>query len=475
MPVPVDIEQRLLQEDFIGEVTIKTWHGTYLHPNFASKTIEYKAEPYQWTLAKSPITEVKAYCISASNGGSKLYWKSDLTQSNKNVILTENSSHWEAFTLAKHQKYSDKFAIVSHGSKQLVCAESPERKLGVVANRDGHGEWEAFEFTTSGAATSGAASSSATYTPGSLQDKIDLVTKATKGWGYDGDKLIQAIISIEPSELPKLDAHYKASYGKSIMEVIRSETGGNFGIALAMAVCLETYTAAEIIRDAIRGIGKDEKRILEVLVGRTNGELNEIKSSYQTLYGRNLESDLAAECGAEAKQFFVSQLQALRDEHDQNRPNVDADVETLYKASEARWGKDAGEFVRLFNTRSEQHLLKVFQAYGQKHGKTMEKLVKDEFKGFMEDVLVENVRCIFNKPLYFADLMESAMSGLGCDAHKLARVINRLRGRKIMEQAKEAYLNKHGKSLEKKIKSETTGDFERLLVAMINQPTRFNY
>jgi hypothetical protein len=283
--------------------------------------------------------------------------------------------------------------------------------------------------------------------------------------------LIQAIISIDVHELPKLDASYKASYGKSIMEVIRSETGGNFGMALAMAVAPETYTAAEVIHDAMRGFGKDEKRILEVLLGRSNFELNEIKKSYQYLYGKSLEQDLASECGSDAKKFFISLLQALRDENDANRPNVDADVEALYKAGEGKWGKDDAEFIKIFNTRSERHLFNVFTAYGKKYGKTVEKVVKNEFSGFMEHILVETVRCVMNKPIYFADLLESSMAGLGCDAHKLARVLNRLRGTKLMEYVKDAYLQKNGKSLEKRVKGETSGDFEKLLVAMINQPT----
>jgi len=299
---------------------------------------------------------------------------------------------------------------------------------------------------------------------------VEQIRKATKGFGTDEKALIDALINLKQEDLPQLDAFYKANYGKSVFDVIRSETSGDFGVALSMVCAPETFTAAETIRKAMKGVGKNEKLIIEALIGRSNQEINEIKRNYKYLYGSELEKDLGSECGSESKKFFISLLQAMRDEGQQQFNNVEADVEALYKAGEGKFGTDEMEFVRIFNTRAEPHLFKVFDAYAHKYGKSVEKVVKSEFRGFMEDILVAVVKNIIHKPMYFADLLESSMKGIGTDEHMLARVIVRIRGKHLMDLTKEVYLQKYGKSLESRIKGETRGDFEKLLIALINQP-----
>jgi annexin A7/11 len=97
-----------------------------------------------------------------------------------------------------------------------------------------------------------------------ISQQVELIRKATKGWGTDEKALIDAIIHIKPEDLPQVDSYYKANYGKGVMEVIRSETSGNFGIGLAMACVPETYTAAETLHKGMKGIGKNDAMIVEV-------------------------------------------------------------------------------------------------------------------------------------------------------------------------------------------------------------------
>lgn len=52
---------------------------------------------------------------------------------------------------------------------------------------------------------------------------------------------------------------------------------------------------AEKIREAVRGIGTDEKVIIEVLTARRNKQRQEIKRAYKQLYGRDLAEDMRSD------------------------------------------------------------------------------------------------------------------------------------------------------------------------------------
>lgn len=69
---------------------------------------------------------------------------------------------------------------------------------------------------------------------------------------------------MSPQDSHALDQHYKANYGKSVIDVIESETRGEFGKLLTSCVVPEPYVAARIIYKACRGINVDEKVLREV-------------------------------------------------------------------------------------------------------------------------------------------------------------------------------------------------------------------
>jgi hypothetical protein len=134
-------------------------------------------------------------------------------------------------------------------------------------------------------------------------------------------------------------------------------------------------------------------------------------------------------------------------------------------------GCDEAEFIRIFLTRNTTHLAKLFMEYSHKHEYTMKKLVEKKFSGKLEKIMLTVVDSVTNRFVYFADVLESSMSGVGMDHEKFNSTIIRLRRTGEMKAVKEAYLQKYGKSLEKRVKGETSGDHEKLAVALIETPS----
>jgi annexin A7/11 len=112
-------------------------------------------------------------------------------------------------------------------------------------------------------------------------------------------------------------------------------------------------------------------------------------------------------------------------------------------------------------------LRNVFNAYTQRYQRRIEDVIKKELHGDLQRgllalggiicnnkstpiLMIYLVQCVQNAPLYVAELLESAMAGLGTNERRLSRVIIRNRG-PFMEHVKLAYVQRYGKSLRKRI------------------------
>jgi annexin A7/11 len=86
----------------------------------------------------------------------------------------------------------------------------------------------------------------------------------------------------------------------------------------------------------------------------------------------------------------------------------------------------------------------------------------------MEMALVHQLRSGTDKAMRDAYLLEDAMSGAGTkDALLTNRVVRMHWDRAHMQQVKGAFQHKFRKTLKSRIQGETSGDYEKLLVACI--------
>lgn len=96
----------------------------------------------------------------------------------------------------------------------------------------------------------------------------------------------------------------------------------------------------------------------------------------------------------------------------------------------------------------------------------MEDALKSEMHGHTLSALLSIVRCIQNKPRYFAAKLLKAMKGAGTDDRTLIRIIVS-RCEVDMGQIKKEFHSLKGKTLEACIHDETSRDYRRLLLALI--------
>ena len=101
--------------------------------------------------------------------------------------------------------------------------------------------------------------------------------------------------------------------GRELLDVVESNLSGDFKDGVMMLIKGQARLDAEVLYDAIQGIGTDEERLNEILTGRHPGQIEELKKEYLKL-GDNAvdqESLWDAICGDTAfkyERFLKSML-----------------------------------------------------------------------------------------------------------------------------------------------------------------------
>lgn len=69
---------------------------------------------------------------------------------------------------------------------------------------------------------------------------------------------------------------------------------------------------AKQLRKAMKGVGTNEKTLIEIICTRNNADMAKIKESYTEQFKRDLEKDIVAEVSGNFRKVLVSALQVLR-------------------------------------------------------------------------------------------------------------------------------------------------------------------
>ena len=123
----------------------------------------------------------------------------------------------------------------------------------------------------------------------------------------------------------------------------------------------------------------------DVLLSRSNADLNAIKIHYNHKFKRSLESDVKGDLSAKTERLFDMVMSARRNE--ESTPVIpqqtDGDVSEIYRATEGRSGTDQIVVCSILSNRSDGQIRAIAQAYHQRYHRSLQEVLKGEFSGHM--------------------------------------------------------------------------------------------
>ncbi|XP_064606679.1 annexin A7-like isoform X2 [Liolophura sinensis] len=315
----------------------------------------------------------------------------------------------------------------------------------------------------------------------SAESAAETLENAMSGLGTDEQPIIDVASNISNSQRQEVVKVYKTMFGKDLIEELLSELTGNFEEAILALFQPRTYYDAWTLNKAMSGPGTKDMVLIELLCTRSNAEIQEICECYEKHFEKTLEQDILDDTSGYFKRLLVSCLQANRDELTEeemervlsegpgcviDEGKAKEEAEKLYQAGEGKIGTEEDTFLQIMSLRHFYQLRATFDAYKEVSGKDILEAVIGEFTGDEEDGFKAVVMCARNRPEYFADRLYNSMKGAGTDDSTLIRVIVS-RSEIDLQNVKEVFEKKYGKTLLSFVEDDTSGDYKRLLASIV--------
>lgn len=303
-----------------------------------------------------------------------------------------------------------------------------------------------------------------------LQDAVDL-RKAMKGFGTDENTLINILCRRKHHQRQEIMKNFKIAFKRSLERDVKSEVSGELESVLLGLLMTPPVLYCKYLKEALAGLGTDEDTIIEILVTLPCLLLKEIHDTYPKLYRKSLESELKSEMNGNIRELVLSLLRGLRDESvNVSLKQAQSDAYDLYKAGSGRLGTDEETFNTIFCKRNYQQLEFIFKEYQRKTNKTIDRVIEKEFSGDSRKLLLAIYKCVTNKSEYFAECIHKCKGTLkdSTNYKKLTRIFV-TRCDIDLGDIKKSFHKLYKKTLKNFIKEETSGEYCKALLALINE------
>ncbi|XP_062281188.1 annexin A6 [Scomber scombrus] len=221
---------------------------------------------------------------------------------------------------------------------------------------------------------------------------------------------------------------------------------------------------AETLYNAMKGIGSDKDTILDLVTSRSNAQRQEIIAAYKSSFGQDLIDDLKYELTGKFERLIVC-LMRTPAYHDAKEVN------------DAIKGAGTNErcLIEIMASRNNNEMHDMVEAYKDAYGSDIEEDVIGDTSGHFKKMLVVLLQGTRDESgVVDADLVEQDAQDLfaageeqwGTDEAKFIMILGN-RSMTHLRMVFDAYEKIAEMSIEDSIKNELSGDFERLMLAVV--------
>ncbi|RUS90654.1 hypothetical protein EGW08_001554, partial [Elysia chlorotica] len=287
--------------------------------------------------------------------------------------------------------------------------------------------------------------------------------KAMKGIGTDEDALVEVIVRNSNSERQTVRKRYQELYKQDLLKDIKSETSGDFEEVLEALMLPPVEFDAFSLHKAMKGLGTDETALIGIICSKTPAQLDEIKKTFKKTYEKDLEKEVEKETSGQLKDLLLKLLSAKPSKGDSvDKKKADTDAKLLHETP----SKDI--VTRIFITSSSDQVLATASAHKNFYGEDIAESIKKACSGDEEKAYIAYTGALQNLTTFYAERLHSSMEGIGTKETQLTRILVST-SENDLPATKGKYKSLYGQPLTEAVKKETSGDYRKVLLALLNK------
>ncbi|GFS09018.1 annexin [Elysia marginata] len=296
---------------------------------------------------------------------------------------------------------------------------------------------------------------------GPAEDAIKIY-KAMHRVGTEEDVVVEIVCKLSNTERQQLKKRYFELYKQDLEKDLRSELTGDFeDTIMALMVPADNYDA-RCLHEAMKGFGTDETTLIGIVCSKDPSQMEKLRQSYKQAYSRDLEMDIVGETSGDLRELLLALAMGKRDSSSRT------DKKTAQEnAKSVHDDPTPDNLRRVLVSSSIAQAQATITAYREQYKEEMSDLIKRATSGDLEKAYVAVVKAMGDESTFYAERIHTAMKGAGTNEAQLTRIII-ARSEVDLPAIKVKYSKLYGPSLKKDIGSDTSGDYRRTLLKLID-------
>ena len=300
-----------------------------------------------------------------------------------------------------------------------------------------------------------------------MSDEVEILEKALNN--KDESAMVTITLNHSNYQRVKLREKYKSKVRKDLIDDIEKKMSGDLKNLLSALYREPVEYDAYLLYKAMKGIGSDKDVIAEIVSFRDFDRLNKIKVKFKEMYKKDLISEIKSETSGDFQKIILKLLENPRNQNSSpNLENCKKIAEEIYNAGENKIGTNEGVFIKYFTSLSPEELQLVSKEYHKNYGKNIVQVIKSEFGGNDQKILLNILYGLYNASEYFARKIYDAVDGVGTADDQLIRcVVSRYEI--DMKMIKKYFKQIYQKDMIQRVNEDTGGEYQKLLVGLMSK------
>ncbi|KAK6518855.1 hypothetical protein TWF281_003546 [Arthrobotrys megalospora] len=310
--------------------------------------------------------------------------------------------------------------------------------------------------------------------------------------GLHHTPVINIIANRSPEHLEDLLLSYKNLTGHDLLATLKDTSRANklnklidtnskhFNTAATAILLGPVKSEGYWVVKAVKGSGTNEALLTEAIFGRTNIEIQEMKSYVRSSHFKLMEDYVRADLSMGTKALFDMGMEpsASKDPNQQyvqpDQAMALLDVRRIISSTPTLnlFSKNATIVCQILAQSTPGYIVAIANGYRAETGKNLRDLISRAFFGHMKDALLYILDGAVDRVDRDAKLLEDAMVGAGTRNHLLiSRLIRIHWNKQHLAEVKQRYRDLYKQSLVNRIQKEVKGSYRDLMVAVAESDT----